>query len=118
MRMLSAPVLAGAVLASSPALYQGFITRTVPMEDAGSRFAVALVIAWLAMSAVAMLVGEPPKPVPAAEGASADAAVDASPVTATVADPAPVADTMPLGEPIGELSAGPSAPGGGAPQAA
>ncbi|HTW13785.1 MAG TPA: hypothetical protein VMF51_01580 [Nocardioides sp.] len=122
MRMLSAPVLAGAVLASSPALYQGFITRTVPMEDAGSRFAVALVIAWLAMSAVAMLVGEPPKPVPAAEGSSADAAVDAAvdaaPATATVADPAPIADTMPLGEPIGELSAGPSASGGGATQAA
>lgn len=62
MRMLSAPVLGAAVLASSPALYQGFVTQTVTMELAMSRFAVALVIAWLAISAVAMLVGEPPKP--------------------------------------------------------
>lgn len=63
MRMLSAPVLLGAVLASSPALYQGFVTQTVPLEQAGGRFAVALVLAWIAISAVAMLVGEPPKPV-------------------------------------------------------
>jgi hypothetical protein len=63
MRMLSAPVLLGAVLASSPALYQGFVTQTVPLEQAGTRFAVALVLAWVAISAVAMLVGEPPKPV-------------------------------------------------------
>lgn len=63
MRMLSAPVLAGAVLASSPALYQGFVTHTVPLELAGTRFAVALVVAWVAMSAVAMLIGDPPKPV-------------------------------------------------------
>jgi hypothetical protein len=60
--MLSAPVLGAAVLASSPALYQGFVTQTVSLELAGSRFAVALVISWLAISAVAMLVGEPPKP--------------------------------------------------------
>lgn len=123
MRMLSAPVLAGAVLASSPALYQGFITRTVPMEDAGGRFAVALVIAWLAMSAVAMLVGEPPKPVPA-EGASPASASEAGPAPDTVLDPDPVADTValadtaPLAEVVGELAAGPSTPGGGAPQAA
>lgn len=63
MRMLSAPVLLGAVLASSPALYQGLVTRTVPLEEAGGRFAVALVLAWVAISAVAMMVGEPPKPV-------------------------------------------------------
>lgn len=62
MRMLSAPVLLGAALASSPALYQGFVTQTVPVELAATRFAVALVIAWVAMSAVAMLIGEPPKP--------------------------------------------------------
>lgn len=122
MRMLSAPVLAGAVLASSPALYQGFITRTVPMEDAGSRFVVALVIAWLAMSAVAMLVGEPPKPVvPTAESAasapgSAPAGAPAAgsgavTVADAVADPAPVVEAVA----IGDLSAG---PGGGAPQAA
>lgn len=62
MRMLSAPVLLGAAIASSPALYQGFVTQTVTVELAASRFAVALVIAWVAMSAVAMLIGEPPKP--------------------------------------------------------
>lgn len=115
MRMLSAPVLAGAVLASSPALYQGFITRTVPMEDAGTRFAVALVIAWLAMSAVAMLVGEPPKPVVATPEAAESAPVtDASsePTSdSTPSDSTPVVEAVA----IGELSAG---PGGGAPQAA
>ena len=63
MRMLSAPVLLGAAIASSPALYQGFVTQTVPLEQAGGRFAVALVLAWVAISAVAMMVGEPPKPV-------------------------------------------------------
>lgn len=64
MRMLSAPVLGAAVLASSPALYQGFVTQTVTMELAGSRFVVALLLSWVAISAVAMLVGEPPKPEP------------------------------------------------------
>jgi hypothetical protein len=73
--MFSAPVLLGAVLASSPALYQGFVTRTVPLEMAGGRFAVALVIAWVAMSAVAMLVGEPPVPEVVPES---DASADSS----------------------------------------
>lgn len=82
MRMLSAPVLGAAVLASSPALYQGLVTQTVPLELAASRFAVALVIAWLAISAVAMLVGEPPKPEakePEAETVTLNAVPDGGP---------------------------------------
>lgn len=80
MRMLSAPVLLGAALASSPALYQGFVTQTVPVEQAATRFAVALVIAWVAMSAVAMLIGEPPQP------EAEEPSVDALPIS-TVAPP-------------------------------
>ena len=90
MRMLSAPVLLGAALASSPALYQGFVTQTVPVELAATRFAVALVIAWVAMSAVAMLIGEAPKP------------------------EEPSADTLPLGA----VPAESDVPAGEAPQAA
>lgn len=111
MRMLSPPVLAGAVLASSPALYQGFVTRAVPLEQAGSRFLVALVIAWLAMSAVAMLVGEPPKPI--ADGApGADPAVplgvDATPPRDPLAPVDPAAPAAPIAPVAGELPAGES----------
>ncbi|WP_193605561.1 hypothetical protein [Nocardioides dongkuii] len=63
MRMVSVPVLGAAALVSSPALWQGFVTQQLTMETALLRFAVALVVAWVAISIVEALVGEPPRPV-------------------------------------------------------
>ena len=75
MRMLSAPVLAAAALVTSPALYQGLVLETMAIEPALPRFAVALLLFWVAVSAVEMLVGEAPRPAPvtAADDPSATA---------------------------------------------
>ena len=62
--LLSAPVLLGAALVSSPALWRGL--------DGGSasvaliRFLVSIGLCWVALSVVAALVGPPPRPEPAA----------------------------------------------------
>lgn len=113
MKLLSAPVLIGAVLASSPALYQGLVTRTVPLETAASRFAVALAIAWLAMSAVALLVGEPPKPVAVPDDSSTAEGVHSEGEAGTVAETslAPAPSDEPPTQPLAALGAdGPEAP--------
>jgi hypothetical protein len=63
--LLSAPVLLGAALVSSPALWRGLV-------DGGSasvaltRFLVSIGLCWVALSVVAALVGPPPRPEPAA----------------------------------------------------
>ena len=64
MRMLSAPVMGAAALLTSPALYQGLVLETMAIETALTRFFIALLVCWVAMSAVEMLVGDPPRPVP------------------------------------------------------
>lgn len=62
--LLSAPVLLGAMLVSSPALWRGLV-------DGGSasvaltRFLVSIGLCWVALSVVAVLVGPPPRPEPA-----------------------------------------------------
>ena len=68
MRMLSAPVVGAAALVTSPALYQGLVIETMAIETALMRFFVALVVFWVALSAVEMLVGDPPRPVPVPTG--------------------------------------------------
>lgn len=70
MNLLSPTVLGAAGICASPALYQAIVTGGVPVEVAMTRYLVALVICWLAISLVAALVGEPPAPAPRApEGA-------------------------------------------------
>lgn len=65
MNLLSPTVMGAAGVCASPALYQALVTGAVPVEVAATRYLVALVICWLAISVVAALVGEPPAPGPA-----------------------------------------------------
>ena len=63
-RPLSLPVLAGAALVSSPALWRALDGTGAPAV-ALTRFLVCLVLCWAALSAVATLVGPPPRAEPA-----------------------------------------------------
>ncbi|CAB4773733.1 unannotated protein [freshwater metagenome] len=62
MNLLSPTVLGAAGVCTSPALYQTLVTGGVPLEVAMTRYLVALVLCWVAISLVAALVGEPPAP--------------------------------------------------------
>jgi len=78
--LLSAPVLLGAALVSSPALWRGLV-------DGGSasvaltRFLVCIGLCWAALSLVTALVGPPPRRTDSDtdEAATADAAESAPP---------------------------------------
>lgn len=62
MNLLSPTVLGAAGICASPALYQALVTGGVPLEVAMTRYLVALVLCWVAISLVAALIGEPPAP--------------------------------------------------------
>ncbi len=62
MNLLSPTVLGAAGLCASPALYQALVTGGMPLEVAMTRYLVALVLCWVAISLVAALVGQPPSP--------------------------------------------------------
>jgi hypothetical protein len=53
MSPLSTGVLGAATLVSSPALWLGLVDRTLPLDVALTRYLVALVLCWAAMSLVA-----------------------------------------------------------------
>lgn len=63
MSPFSAPVLVGAALVSSPALWN-VIQGTAPPEVALTRYLISVVLCWMALAVVAMLIGpvEPAKP--------------------------------------------------------
>ncbi|KQP63320.1 hypothetical protein [Nocardioides sp. Leaf285] len=65
MNLLSGPVLGAAALVASPALYGGFVSGAVTVDVAVTRWLVAVVVCWVAISLVAMMVGEPPAAQPA-----------------------------------------------------
>ncbi len=50
MSPLSTTVLGGAALLASPALYQSLVGGTLPLDVALTRFLVALVVCWLALT--------------------------------------------------------------------
>jgi hypothetical protein len=62
MNLLSGTVVGAAGICASPALYHAFVTGGVSIETALTRYLIALGICWVAMSLVAMLIGEPPDP--------------------------------------------------------
>ncbi|MBS42803.1 MAG: hypothetical protein CMH83_06490 [Nocardioides sp.] len=68
MNLASAPVIGSAAVLTSPALYGAFVTGTVPIDVAITRWLVALLICWVAISAVVMMVGPPPAPKQTVEG--------------------------------------------------
>lgn len=53
MSPLSAGVLGAATLVSSPALWLGLVDRTLPLDVALTRYLIALVLCWAALSLVA-----------------------------------------------------------------
>lgn len=67
--LLSAPVLLGAALVSSPALWRGLVEDGSPTV-ALTRFLVSIGLCWVALSVVASLVGPSPRRTPDAEAAS------------------------------------------------
>jgi hypothetical protein len=69
------PVLGGAALVSSPALWRALVEGTTTTEVALTRYLVSVAICWAVLAFVAMLVGPAPRPEPAeAESAEADPA--------------------------------------------
>jgi hypothetical protein len=70
---LSGPVLTGATVVASPALWDGLVDQTMPLDVALTRYLIAVVICWALISVVAefALPGpgaakQPPPPEPAA----------------------------------------------------
>lgn len=61
MSPFSAPVLMGAALVSSPALWN-VIQGTAPAEVALTRYLVSVLLCWLALAVVAFVVGPVPPP--------------------------------------------------------
>jgi hypothetical protein len=59
MSPFSAPVLGAATVLASSALWQALVDETLSLEVALTRFLVAAVVAWLALSALGALVGTP-----------------------------------------------------------
>ncbi|HSE09781.1 MAG TPA: hypothetical protein VLB29_14040 [Nocardioidaceae bacterium] len=83
MSPFSMPVLGGAALVSSPALWRAIVEGTTSTEVALTRYLVSVVICWMVLAFVAMLVGPAPKPATPAEAeveAEAQAAEEPAPV--------------------------------------
>ena len=59
MSPLSLPVLGGAALVSSPALWAALVEGTTSTQTALTRYLVSVVLCWMVMAFVAMLVGPP-----------------------------------------------------------
>lgn len=78
MSPFSAPVLVGAALVSSPALWN-VIQGTAPAEVALTRYLVSVVLCWMALAVVAFVVGPVPPPKTSLAGADADAPTEQVP---------------------------------------
>jgi hypothetical protein len=75
---VSLPVLGGAALLSSPALWRALVEGTTSTQVALTRYLVSVLVCWAVLGLVAMLVGPAPRPdsdddEEAHEGADADA---------------------------------------------
>jgi hypothetical protein len=83
MSPLSAPVLTGATLVASPALWSALVDQTMPLDVALTRYLVAVLICWVILSVVAEFAfPEPgavkPQPVEATAEEPGQAAEDAA----------------------------------------
>lgn len=72
MSPLSFPVLAGAAVVSSPALWGALVDGTTTPQAALTRYLVSVVVCWAVLALVAMLVGPAPRPEDDADRAEAD----------------------------------------------
>lgn len=64
MSPVSLPVLGGAAVVSSPALWRALVEGTASTEVALTRYLVSVLVCWAVLGLVAMLVGPAPKPEP------------------------------------------------------
>ena len=64
MSPLSSGVLGAATLVSSPALWLALVDRTLPLDVALTRYLVAVVLCWAALSLVAAWAFPDPRAVP------------------------------------------------------
>ena len=62
MSPLSLPVLGGAAVISSPALWGALVDGTTTTEAALTRYLVSVAVCWAVLGFVAMLVGPAPRP--------------------------------------------------------
>lgn len=75
MSPLSLPVLGGAAVVSSPALWRALVEGTTSTQVALTRYLVSVAICWAALALVALLVG--PAPEPEADAATSEPEADA-----------------------------------------
>jgi hypothetical protein len=64
----SFPVLGLSAVVASPALYNGLVTGTIPIDQMLTRYLIVVAVVWAALSVLVMMVGSTPKPA-AAEAA-------------------------------------------------
>lgn len=62
MSPVSGPVLVGAAIVSSPALWAALVDGTMSPETAFVRYFICVGLCWVAFAIFAMLVGPPPRP--------------------------------------------------------
>jgi hypothetical protein len=72
---LSMPVLGGAAVVSSPALWRALVEGTTTTEVALTRYLVSVLVVWAVLAFVGMLIG--PAPVPEQEPAEDHQGADA-----------------------------------------
>ena len=82
MNPLTVPAVVGAGLVSAPAFWAAFVDGTTEPQTALLRFAVAAVLAWAALNALALVVGPVPGDTATDPQRSDDADGGAGPVTA------------------------------------
>lgn len=92
MSPFSAPVLGAAALLASSALWQAVVDGTLPLEVALTRYLIAVGIAWVALSALVGLVGDPPARPAVPTGNPADPASPGSPAAPGTATSAGTAE--------------------------
>jgi hypothetical protein len=63
MKLASGTVLTLAAVASSPALWDGLVTRELPVDLALTRYLVAALAVWVGLSLLGFIVGDPAAPV-------------------------------------------------------
>jgi hypothetical protein len=81
MSPLSAPILGGAALVASPALWSSVVDGTMPLDVALTRYLIAIVICWVVISVVVELAFPSPgavKPAPMTSESQPDESDQAS----------------------------------------
>lgn len=74
MKLLSGEVLGTAAVLAAPTLWQGFVTGAVPIDVALTRYLMVALIAWVALSAFVMMIGDAPRPAGAISTSTDDSA--------------------------------------------